>query len=86
MILIADTDLVTAGVVTYYLLWEGYEVRTVKSGTELLEEAIESLPELIIMDILLPDMNGLEITRTLKANEKNDTYSYTYPQFFGCTR
>ncbi|HZD60097.1 MAG TPA: response regulator [Anaerolineae bacterium] len=70
MILIAEIDLGTAATEAYYLLREGYDVRTIKSGAELIEEAEKSQPELIIMDILLPDVDGLKITEALKANKK----------------
>lgn len=70
MILIAEIDLATAAAEAYYLLREGYDVRTVKSGRDLINEAENNHPELIIMDVLLPDMNGLEIAKALKANEK----------------
>lgn len=70
IILIAEIDFVTASNEAYFLLREGFEVRTVKSGKELIEEAEKIQPDLIIMDVLLPEMNGIEAARALRANEK----------------
>ncbi|MCB0156048.1 MAG: response regulator [Anaerolineae bacterium] len=45
---------------------EGYEVIQAKTGTEGLAKAAENRPDLIITDINLPDIDGYEITNTLK--------------------
>ncbi|MBE0447379.1 MAG: response regulator [Actinobacteria bacterium] len=68
--MVAEIDFVTAATVAYYLLREGYEVRTVKSGKELIEEVEKIQPDLIIMDIILPEINGLKVAEALKNNEK----------------
>ena len=49
---------------------EGYEVVPAKNGTEGLAKAFDLLPDLIITDINLPDIDGYEITDTLKRNTK----------------
>lgn len=49
---------------------EGYEVISAKNGTEGLTKAFDLLPDLIITDINLPDIDGYEITDTLKRDKK----------------
>lgn len=45
---------------------EGYEVDGAENGTEGLRKAIEEAPDLIILDIMLPEMDGLEVCRKLR--------------------
>lgn len=47
----------------------GYRVIDAADGTEAIELAHSDLPDLILMDLGLPDINGLEVTRRLKAEE-----------------
>jgi two-component system phosphate regulon response regulator PhoB len=49
---------------------EGYRVVCVESGEEALEQAITELPDLVILDLMLPGTDGLEVCRRLKSNEK----------------
>ena len=48
----------------------GYEVIEAGSGTEALRRADEDGPDLILMDLGLPDINGLEVTRRLRASDR----------------
>ncbi|MCB0190725.1 MAG: response regulator [Anaerolineae bacterium] len=48
---------------------EGYEVIPAKTGREGLTKALENYPDMIITDINLPDIDGYEITDTLKNNQ-----------------
>jgi two-component system cell cycle response regulator DivK len=48
----------------------GYRVRQAATGEEALAIANATPPDLILMDLGLPDLNGLEVTRRLKANPK----------------
>lgn len=52
------------------LLAEDYEVLEATNGSEGVDLAREHRPDLIIMDIRLPDISGLEATRILKADDK----------------
>ncbi|MBK7671699.1 MAG: sigma-54-dependent Fis family transcriptional regulator [bacterium] len=45
---------------------EGYEVRTAASGGEGLSEAFARVPDLVLLDLMLPDMSGLQVLGTLK--------------------
>ena len=50
---------------------EGYEVDWVPDGREGLRRALEEAPDLIILDIMLPGMNGLEVCRELRQKKAN---------------
>ncbi len=52
------------------ILGDDYEVRTVSTGEEALEEAFEFLPDLILLDIMLPGIDGYEVCRRLWADER----------------
>ena len=48
---------------------EGYEVKYAFNGKEGLEKALKEKPDLILLDIMLPGMNGLEICKELRQNK-----------------
>ena len=49
---------------------EGCDVITADDGNEAMEMAEEESPDLIIMDIMLPGVSGLDLVRTMKADDK----------------
>src|SRR3954464_15106664 len=53
-----------------YLSFSGYEVIEAKNGKEAIEAACKRLPDIIIMDLSLPVMDGWEATRRLKADDR----------------
>jgi two-component system, cell cycle response regulator DivK len=53
-----------------YLSFSGYDVIEARNGLEALEAARQRLPDIIIMDLSLPVMDGWEATRRLKADER----------------
>ncbi len=53
-----------------YLVFAGYDVAEAKNGQEALEAATGKLPDIIIMDLSLPVMDGWEATRRLKADAR----------------
>jgi CheY-like chemotaxis protein len=53
-----------------YLQFSGYRVAEATNGVEAIEQATELLPDIILMDLALPKMDGWEATRRLKMNEK----------------
>jgi CheY-like chemotaxis protein len=66
-ILIVDDNLMNLKLVRVLLVAEGYSVRTAINAEEALLAVDSFKPRLILMDIQLPGMNGLELTRLLKA-------------------
>jgi two-component system cell cycle response regulator DivK len=53
-----------------YLQFSGYEVAEATDGVEAIEKAIELMPDIILMDLALPRMDGWEATRRLKTDER----------------
>jgi two-component system cell cycle response regulator DivK len=53
-----------------YLAFSGYDVIEARNGKEAIDAAQERLPDIIIMDLSLPVMDGWEATRRLKADER----------------
>ena len=53
-----------------YLQFSGYRVAEATNGLEAIEQATLLLPDIILMDLALPKMDGWEATRRLKMNEK----------------
>src|SRR3989339_575841 len=66
-ILIVDDDARTVELVRLYLNRDGHKVMTAYDGNEALRLARESHPDLIVLDLMLPGIDGLEICRGLRA-------------------
>jgi two-component system, OmpR family, alkaline phosphatase synthesis response regulator PhoP len=66
-VLVVDDDIKTVEVVSLYLKHDGYRVLAAYDGNEALRLARESHPDLIVLDIMLPGLDGLDICRALRA-------------------
>ena len=66
-VLVVDDDTKTVELVKLYLNRDGYRVLTAYTGTEALRLARKSHPDLIVLDLMLPGMDGLEVCRTLRG-------------------
>ncbi len=66
-ILIVEDEFAVARGIQYALQQEGYEVTVARSGEEGLEFAISQAPDLIVLDVRLPEMDGFEVLRRLRA-------------------
>ena len=67
-ILVVDDELDIRDFVTYNLSKEGYEVACATNGREALDKAVEFRPHIILMDMMMPEMDGREACRALRAN------------------
>jgi two-component system alkaline phosphatase synthesis response regulator PhoP len=73
-ILIADDEPDILEIVQYNLQNEGYEVVTAKNGNEAIDQAKRFNPDLIILDIMMPGKNGIEVCNILRMQPAfNDT-------------
>ena len=66
-VLVVDDDAKTVDLVKLYLNRDGHRVITAYEGVEALRLARESHPDLIVLDLMLPGIDGLEICRTIRA-------------------
>jgi two-component system phosphate regulon response regulator PhoB len=69
-ILIIEDERALVDVLVYNLTKEGFETIVANDGQEGLRKAQTLLPDLVILDLMLPLMNGLEVCRELKAGER----------------
>ena len=67
-ILVADDQLANRGLMEEILRGEGFDVVTVPDGVVALETLSESQVDLVLLDVLMPRMNGLEVCQFIKAN------------------
>jgi len=65
-VLVVDDDMKTVELVRLYLDRDGYQVLTAYDGVEALRQARENYPDLIVLDLMLPDIDGLEVCRSLR--------------------
>jgi CheY-like chemotaxis protein len=72
-ILLINHDLGTVRVLTYFLEKENYEVLTCSNGPDGLQKAVRDKPDIILLDVLLPGMDGYQVLNRLKKNEKTST-------------
>ena len=72
-ILIVEDDLDIADMLNAYFRVQGYAVLTVNWGEDGVRAALSNTPNLIILDIRLPDIDGFEVARRLRANRKTKT-------------
>ncbi|MEW6523431.1 MAG: response regulator [Bacillota bacterium] len=66
-VLIAEDDAAILDILTIILQGEGYEVITAKDGETAEALAREQAPHLAILDLMMPRLNGFEVTRRLRA-------------------
>jgi two-component system alkaline phosphatase synthesis response regulator PhoP len=66
-VLIADDEPDIIEILKYNLEKEGYQVSTAKDGDEALEKARLTQPELIVLDMMMPKKNGMEVCEILRA-------------------
>jgi twitching motility two-component system response regulator PilH len=68
-ILVVDDSPTERHVLSELLGQNGYQVMTAENGDEGVDKARKHLPDLILMDVVMPGMNGYQATRTLSRDE-----------------
>jgi two-component system alkaline phosphatase synthesis response regulator PhoP len=66
-ILIADDEPDILEIISYNLQLEGYDVQTAKDGVEALHKAKVIKPDLVILDVMMPNKNGMEVCKILRT-------------------
>ena len=67
-ILVVEDDRDISELITYNLEREGYEIACLYDGSQAVDFVHKRKPELIILDLMLPEVDGIEICRTLKSD------------------
>src|SRR5689334_14704503 len=66
-VLIVEDERDIAQLITHYLEKEGFRVRTATTGIEALKKIHEEKPDLLLLDLMLPEMDGLEVCKRVRA-------------------
>jgi len=74
-VLVVEDESDIRNLIVLHLAREGFRCRTAKSGPEALREARTAPPDLVVLDLMLPDLDGLEVCRRLRS----DTTTATIP-------
>ena len=72
-ILIADDDVDALRLVGLMLERKGYQILAAASGQQALQKAIESNPDVIILDVMMPDMNGYQVAAQLRKHPATES-------------
>ncbi len=73
LILVADDDADILLLLSLTLERDGYEVLTARDGCEALAAALDRTPHLIVLDLMMPGLDGCEVTRRLRADKRTAT-------------
>lgn len=68
-LLVVDDDPKILSMMRRGLIFAGYEVNTVDSGEEALHQAMVAVPDLVVLDVMLPGIDGFEVCRRLRSAE-----------------
>jgi DNA-binding response OmpR family regulator len=69
LVLVADDDPDLLAMVTFRLERSGYEVVQARNGEEALRLAFECKPQLAVLDVMMPKLDGYEVTRQLRRDQ-----------------
>jgi two-component system, OmpR family, response regulator len=70
-VLVVDDEATLAELVTMALRYEGWEVRSAGNGMSAVRLAREFRPDVVVLDVMLPDLSGLEVLRRLRERSPN---------------
>lgn len=72
-VLVVDDDLVIRQLIGINLELEGFEVHLAADGEEALTQAVELLPDVVVLDVMMPRLDGLEVARRLRADPRTSS-------------
>ena len=68
-VLVVDDDPQTLQLMSHIVRAQGYEVTTAISGAEALRQVSIARPDVMLLDVMMPEMDGIEVCRRLRANK-----------------
>jgi CheY-like chemotaxis protein/MinD-like ATPase involved in chromosome partitioning or flagellar assembly len=74
-ILVVDDDVDSLKLIGLTLQRQGFEISAASTGKQALEKARSELPDLVILDVMMPDMDGVEVCRRLRAESSTKAIS-----------
>src|SRR6185369_4723214 len=77
-ILLVDDEVDILEIVGYNLSQEGYQIITAANGKEAVAKAKKELPQLIIMDVMMPEMDGMEATEIIRKTPELSNVIITF--------
>jgi len=69
-ILIVDDERLMRAVLQHNVILAGYDVIVASNGREAMQKIQEVTPDLIVVDLVMPDMNGFEMLRRIRSNKE----------------
>jgi two-component system, OmpR family, alkaline phosphatase synthesis response regulator PhoP len=69
-VLVADNDIETANLMKLYLEKDGYQVFTAGDGWRAIQAVRDMNPDLVVLDLMMPEMDGQEVCRALRAESE----------------
>ncbi|WP_183635274.1 Hpt domain-containing protein [Niveibacterium umoris] len=69
-VMVVDDSLTVRKITSRLLEREGYRVVTAKDGVDALEQLVETMPDVMLLDIEMPRMDGFDLTRNIRADER----------------
>jgi DNA-binding response OmpR family regulator len=73
LVLVADDDEDILQLLSFRLERAGYEIVQARNGDDALKLALELVPALAVLDVMMPGLNGYEVTRELRRNQATST-------------
>ncbi len=78
-ILVADDDADIVGTLMFRLQQHGYHVLMARDGVEALTMVRQAMPDLVILDVMMPKENGYRVAKMIKEDEKSGKYAKKMP-------
>jgi DNA-binding response OmpR family regulator len=69
--MVVEDDLTVAGLIKFILGSEGFQVETFPDGRSALEAVAATRPDLVVLDLMMPGMNGYEFAQTVRSRSEN---------------
>ena len=67
-VLVVDDDPVVRVLITEFLQSRGYDVETLENGSSCLEKLHSTTPDILVLDMLMPDLTGIEVLKNIRKN------------------